>query len=234
MRQPKTLCAACSSRPYSMLDKTHDELLTHVDAAKTCNHFKKGQFLFFEGNTPQGLYCVSSGVFKVFKTGPSGKEQILHFAQPGDFIGYRTLLLQEPYDTSAIAVEDGAACFIPREQFRELLGHDPHLPQQMLGTLARELGVAGERLLQMAQKSVRGRVAETLLMLLDAFRVNDQQQKLIKVKLPREDIANLAGTSTESAIRQLTDFKEEGLVALNGKLIQILNKEALMRIAQHG
>lgn len=207
--------------------------LSSLTENKSTNTYKRGQVLFFEGNKPLGLFCVNQGMLKVYRTGSDGKEQILRFIQPGDFAGYHALIAGENYYATAEALEDTVACFIPKEVFNDLLDHNPALSKTLMRSLAAELGVATERLTNMAQKNVRERVAETLLVMYDAVRrpvgiAEDQ----IAVKLPREDIANLAGTSTETAIRFLSEFKDEGMIDLVGKQIFIRNRKSLMRTAR--
>jgi CRP/FNR family transcriptional regulator, polysaccharide utilization system transcription regulator len=225
-------CAVCKAHAHSMLQYCSDEAIEKINLLKFCNHYKKGQLLFFEGNKPLGLFCISNGAIKIYKTGIEGKEQIVRFAQAGDFLGYRALIAEEPYSASGEALEDTNACFIPSDIFYDILAREADFTKQMMKTLCQELGIAREQLMNMSQKSVRERMAETLLILLDCFRHEVGQEDLIPVKLPREDIANLAGTSTETAIRLLTEFKEEGYLENVGKHIRILNRSALMRTAR--
>jgi CRP/FNR family transcriptional regulator len=161
-----------------------------------------------------------------------GKEQIVRFAQSGDFLGYRALIADEPYSATAEALEETIACFIPSDIFYNTLQTEKDFSRQMMKTLCHELGIAREQMMHMSQKSVRERMAETLLILLDSFRHAEGQEDLISVKLPREDIANLAGTSTETAIRLLTEFKDDGYIELQGKMIKVVNRAALQRTAR--
>lgn len=208
-----------------------------LDRVKMCNAYKKGQILFFEGNFPLGLFCISAGTFKVYKLSAEGKEQIIRFARPGDFVGYHSLIADEPYDVTAEAVEEASVCFIPKREFLELLDQQPTLSKALMQALCQELGLAQERLQAMAHKSVRERLAETLLMLHESFQPRDSEEEideaLIYVKLPREDIANVAGSSTETIIRLLSEFKDAGWVELKGKHIRLTDTRALQKLASH-
>lgn len=199
---------------------------------KTCNHYRKGDNLFTEGSYPDGIFCINRGAIKVYKTGVDGKDQIIFFAQPGDFLGYPSLISEQPYTASATAMQDVIACFIPKYHFLNLLEGNPRLNREMMKSLCNELAIERNRLMNMAQKSVRERLAETLLILLETFRDAQADPELIDIALPREDIANLVGTATESIIRLLSSFKKEGLIETQGKKIRIKKERELYHIAK--
>ncbi len=232
MSSPLISCNECKSRSRSFFSDAAPEMLEFVDEMKTCQHFRKGQIIFNEGSRPNGVYCINSGKVKMFKNGIDGKEQIISFAKEGDMIGYRAIVADEQLSTSAETLTEATICFIPRSVFEKALINNPDIAKKMLKHLCHELGLAGDRLTAMAQKSVRERVAETLVMLNEIFDHNQGDEGVIPVTLPREDLANLAGTATETLIRILADFKEEGLIELMGKKIKILNSNKLKRLAQ--
>lgn len=202
-----------------------------ITMAKSCSHFKKGQNIFYEGNIPLGIHCISQGVVKLVRTNHDGKEQILRFAQAGDFLGYRALIADEPLVATAICVEDTVACFIPKKVFMEVLDENPLVSKQLLKALCHDLGVVEERVQSLAQKSVRERLAETLLFLQTTFKSDEKTDEIISITLPREDIANIVGTATETVIRLLSEFKSDKLIELEGKKIRILNKSSLEKIS---
>lgn len=202
-----------------------------ITAVKSCSHFKKGQNIFYEGNIPLGIHCISQGVVKLVRTNHDGKEQILRFAQAGDFLGYRALIADEPLVATAICVEDTIACFVPKKVFMEVLDENPQVSKQLLKALCHDLGVVEERIQSLAQKSVRERLAETLLFLQTTFKTDEQADEVIPITLPREDIANIVGTATETVIRLLSEFKSDKLIELEGKKIRILNKSSLEKIS---
>jgi CRP-like cAMP-binding protein len=206
--------------------------MEQVSRVKTCCHYKKGQHIFYEGNVPMGIHCISSGVVKLVKTNLDGKEQILRFAQKGEYLGYRALVANEPLLATAIAVEDTVACFIPQKAFMDLIEHVPAITKDLLISLSHDLGVVEEKVQSMAQKSVRERLAETLLFLQDTFNEStDAKHDIISITLPREDIANIVGTATETVIRLLSEFKSDKLIEMEGKKIRILDREKLNRIS---
>mgnify|MGYP006286987781 CR=1 FL=1 len=231
-------CTACSALAHSLLQHCSEGSLEQVGQSKRCNTFKKGQIMFFEGNNPLGIYCVRSGTIKLYKIGLGGKEQIVRLAKPGDLLGYRAVLAEETYALSAAVLEDATACFIPRDEFVAALEQHPELYRQTLKSLCSELGVMQERLQSMAQRSVRERLAGILLLLRENFEEqaveSGLEPEVIGVKLPREDLANLTGTSTETVIRLLSEFQSDGFVKLEGKRIRLQNPDRLTRLAKMG
>lgn len=231
MTYRKIECRDCSARENSILGLCEVSELSSLSENKQCNIFKKGQVLFNEGNYAGGLFCINKGKVKIYKTGKDGKEQIIGFGQTGDFLGYRALIAEQPHSTSVAALEDTVACLIPKTEFYKLLEINPSVSKQLMKSLCLELGIALEKIQSLSQKSVRERVAETLLQLYETFNNLNNDQKIIDITLPREDIANIAGTSTESLIRTLSEMKNEKLIELDGKKIKILNLTKLENIA---
>lgn len=206
--------------------------LDEIIQATTCNIFKKGQAIFNDGNFPQGTYYVNRGVLKLVRTNNEGKEQILRFAKAGEFIGYRALIAEEPFVATAICVEETIACFIPKNVFIKILDENHAMTKEVMRSLSHDLGVVEERVQSLAQKSVRERLAETLLFLHQTFNANGHAEDgVIHITLPREDIANIVGTATETIIRLLSEFKHDKYIELDGKKIKILNKAKLEKIS---
>ncbi len=226
-------CQLCDSQKIGFLEHCNQEQIAKINATKTCSHYKKGQHIFYEGNLPLGIYCLSSGVVKLVRTNNDGKEQILRFAQPGEYLGYRALIADEPLVATAICVEDAVACFIPKKIFTELIDNVPAIGKDMLRALCHDLGVVEERVQSLAQKSVRERLAETLLFLHATFNMSGpEDDTVIHITLPREDIANIVGTATETVIRLLSEFKQDKLIEFEGKKIKLLNKDKLAKISR--
>ncbi len=211
-------------------DLTGHDLET-ISSHKTCIKYKKGQTLFYEGTRPLGLFCVNSGKVKVYKVSSEGKEQIMKLAKPGDFLGYRALISDEFYNSSATVIEEGAICYIPRADFMNVLFNNFEFFKLMAAKIAHELGMMEHKVMTIAQKSVRERLATTLLMLKDNYGVDENERDLIDIALSREDLANIIGTATETVIRLLSDFKSQQLISLQGKKIKILNIQGLIREA---
>lgn len=223
-------CQNCNSRQRSIFCHLGLEELGNFNNTKSCISFKKGQVIFNEGNYPFGLFCVHNGKIKLSHSGFDGKEQIVRMAKDGDVLGYRALLSGERYNASAVALDDSEICFIPRETFFLTLKTNGGLSFEIIKMLALELRKAEQTITDLAQKPVRERMAEALLFLKETFGF-EEDNATINVILSREDIANLVGTATETAIRLLSEFKHDKIVELDGKKIKILNADKLIRTA---
>src|SRR5690606_11041137 len=141
------------------------EELSELSHEKKLITFKKGEFIIEEGAIPKGVYYIDKGTAKMFKLGFNGKEQILRFIKSGDIIGYRSILSNQPYGASATAMEDTEACFIPAKFFLKVLEHHPKLAFDILRRIAVDLGESAQTITFLAQKTVRERLAEVLLLL---------------------------------------------------------------------
>ena len=223
-------CETCQARLNNVFCTLSDLQLKEMSIDKSCGHYKKGQTIFFEGNRPTGMYCINKGKVKIFQTGEEGKEQIIRLAKEGDILGYRSLISGETYGGSAAVIEDATVCYVSRDTFFELLQTNSDLSTKMMKLLSHDLKDAEKRITGLAQKSVRERMAETILMLKEFYGL-ETDGKTIKATLSREDISNIVGTATETAIRILSDFKNEKLVELSGKKIKVVNIPGLIKAA---
>lgn len=223
-------CATCGSRHKSIFCHLEMGELASFNDSKSCMSFKKGQIIFSEGGHPLGVFCINSGKVKLSHSGQDGKEQIIHMAKEGDVLGYRALLSSERYNATAIALDDTNICFIPRDAFFKVLKSSHGLSLDIIKLLATELRKAVNTITDLAQKPVRERTAEALLFLKETYGF-EADGATIDVVLSREDIANLVGTATETAIRLLSEFKNDKIVEFVGKKIKILDMAKLVRTA---
>ena len=223
-------CNICKSRNFSIFCNLNTTELAHFNDHKSCTIYKKGQYIFHENGYPQGIYCVNSGKVKIVCTGKDGKDQIVRMAKKGDILGYRALLGDTKYNANAITLEDTNVCFIPKSSFFNVLQSNTKLSLEIIKMLAFELGKAEQNITDLAQKPVKERMAEALLYLKEMYGF-EADRKTIDVALSREDIASLIGTATETAIRLLSVFKQNGILEFAGKRIRIVNMERLIKEA---
>jgi CRP/FNR family transcriptional regulator, polysaccharide utilization system transcription regulator len=223
------LCDKCSLESGSLFKHLTSDELQILNYEKDFRQYRRGDILYQEGNRISGFFCVNSGVIKVFKTGFDGKEQIIRFAKKGDIIAYRSVLSNELACTSAKVIEDCQVCFIPSEILIQFIKSNPAYSLELLRLACHELGEANSFITDIAQKTVRERLAEILLLLVNDFGLDEEQ--FLKVSLTREELANIVGTATESVIRLLSEFKSDKLVELNGRKIRILNRRGLEKIS---
>ncbi len=230
-RQPVDIpsCANCENNNSIFCSLPNDEL-DKLSVNKDNNFFKKGQVIFYEGNHPHGMYCIYQGKVKISKLGDEGKEQIVRFAGEGELLGYRSSLSNESYKATATAMEDCYICHIPKDKFSEALNSNSNFSLGIIRLLSEDLKKAEQNLLNISQKPVRERIAETLLNLKKRFGY-EEDGKTLSMTLTRREIGDIAGTTTETTIRTLSDFVKEGSIHLDGKKIQILDLNKLIRTA---
>lgn len=197
-------------------------------ATKQSLNFHKGETIFEDGDTPKGVFFINKGTAKLSKQGVYGKEQILRFIKEGDLIGYRSLLCGENLQAKAEAMTEVECTFLPSEFFLHLLEIDSKLSFVMLQKISFELGESSNTVTFLAQKTVRERLAEILLLL--EQKLGTDPEGFIKISLTREEIANIIGTATESAIRLISEFKQDDLIEVEGRNIKILNHEKLIKL----
>ncbi len=205
-----------SGRRKTLADLTEDR---HV------NSYKKKQVIFSEGNYPSRLFYIQKGKVKLFKTNDDGKELTVELLNEGEFLGYIPLLEGTSYKESAEAMEDAELAIIPKEDFEELIGSSRELTQKFMRMLAKNVTEKEEQLLKLAYNSLRKRVADALLTLQQKFRKDASET--FSIHISREDLANIAGTATESLIRTLSDFKAEKLIDIKDNNIIITNEKKL-------
>lgn len=223
-------CSECPSRHTSVFCQIGIDVLGDINRNKGYSVYRKGQLVFHEGSRPSGLFVVHTGKVKIYKIGEEGREQIIRFARSGDIIGYRALLSDDLYMASATTMEESGICFIPRTLINELIAKETSFPMQVMKLLSVDLRKAEEKLTDFAQKPVRERLAEALLNLRDMYGYEDGGNTL-NVNMTREEIANIIGTATETVIRLLSEMKSEGVIALNGRRITVINERKLCAIA---
>jgi CRP-like cAMP-binding protein len=209
--------------------KEKEALIQHHTYAQ----YKKGELLVKDGEKPYGLICLASGKVKVFKEGVGGREQILRMVRPQGFIGYSAIFADSPYYASAIAIEDSTVCIFEKDCFIRLVRKNPDLSMKLMKELAEELGFSNNRTVSLTQKHIRGRLAESLLVLRDTYGL-ENDGKTIRVYLSREDIANLSNMTTSNAIRTLSTLASEEIISIEGRKIMILDCHRLERISDLG
>lgn len=222
-------CEDCFVKLHTSFRTLSEDQIDALNYEKACNLYKRGDTVYHEGHRGNGVYCVNKGVLKLYKTGLDGKEQIIRFAKAGDIIGFRSVLSDEISCTTAKVVEDAVLCFIPAKLFVQLAKDNSEFSMHLIKLSCKELGEANKYILDLAQKNLRERVAEVLLLLYDTFDLD--KDNTIKVSLTREEIANIVGTATESVIRQLSDFKKEKVIDLKRRKIKINDLQKLKKIS---
>lgn len=223
-------CGDCTVESKVFCSLTSEEKEA-IGNKKGNNFYKKGQVIFYEGNHSIGLYCIHDGKVKLTKLGEDGKEQVLRFSKTGDILGYRSSLSEEPYNATATALEDSHICHLSRENYIAVMAANPKLSWNTMQVLSKNLKDAEQHLINIAQKTVKERISEALILLHETFGFKEEDGQTLDVLLSRSEIADIAGTTTETTIRTLATLHKEKLISLNGKKIKILDLKALTRAA---
>ncbi len=206
-----------------------EDLQNHLSLA----YYKKNEFIFKEGERPSGLLFLVDGKVIIYKEGVGGREQIIRMTKPLGLIGYRALLAEELHIGSAITLEDSTVGSVSPEYVHDKLLKNPNFAYKIIQKLARELGFSNMRTVTLTQKHIRGRLAESLLLLKEKYGWENDGATL-KVYLSREDIANLSNMTTSNAIRTLSTFSGEKVIAIDGRKIRILDIHKLEKISKLG
>jgi CRP-like cAMP-binding protein/CheY-like chemotaxis protein len=201
------------------------EELKNISADKKSKKYKKKEIIYREGDNPYYLFFISKGKVKTYRTHEDGKEFIVGLYNEGDFIGYLPLLDESVYNETAEAIEPCELHLIPKSDFNSLLTANRDVSAQFIKILTNEVLEKEERLIKTAYSSVRKRVAGALLEL--NKRYNTDKKNSFSIAISRDDLAQLVGTATETVIRTLSDFKDEGLIESKGSNITLLDVKKL-------
>lgn len=223
-------CDQCIVREFSALKALNKEELIKLSECKTSYTLKKGDSIFEEGENVNGIYCVKDGVCKLSKLSANGKDQIVKLVKPGELLGQRSMISEEPTNLSATALEDMEICFIPKSEVLGLFERNNQFSMNLMKSICGDLKESDDHMVSVSQKTVKERLAETLVSLEANFGKNNDGS--LHIQLSREELAGMIGTATESCIRLLSDFKKLGLIDLIGKKIVILDISKLKRISE--
>ena len=223
-------CEQCIVRQFNSLKELSREEIMKVSACKTVVKIKKGDIIFDEHEHVNGVFCIKDGICKVSKMSENGRNQIISLVQKGSLLGERSLISDEVSNLKAVALEDMEVCFIPKEEIITDLQKNSNFSMSVLKSMANNLKQADNLIVDMAQKTVKQRLAEALLYLHKNFNITDDNY--IDVHLSREDFADIIGAATESTIRLLSEFKKKGLISIKTKNIAVLNEFDLEKVAK--
>jgi CRP/FNR family transcriptional regulator, polysaccharide utilization system transcription regulator len=195
--------------------------------------YRRNEYVFKEGDKPSGFLMLVSGKIKIFKEGVGGREQIIRMSKPMGIIGYRALFAEENHIASAVTLEDSVIASVPLDFILNRALKNSEFSLRLIKKLAVELGFSNARTVTLTQKHIRGRLAESLILLAEKYGYENDGTTL-KVYMSREDIANLSNMTTSNAIRTLSTFANEKLITIDGRKIKILDIYKLDRISKLG
>lgn len=219
-------CDQCIVRQLSSLKALNKEEVVQLANSKTTRKIKKGEAIFEEGEITNGVFCIKDGIGKLSKLSTNGKDQIVKLVKSGELLGQRSVISNEPANLSAKAVADMEVCFIPKSEILNFFNNNNQFSLNLMQSICSDLKKADDHMVDMTQKTVKERLAETLLYLHETFGTNTEDNTL-NVQLSREELAGMIGTATESCIRLLSEFNKTGLIELKGKKIILKDLKGL-------
>ncbi len=204
-----------------------------LDGHITRLEIPKNNFIFKEGEKPIGFISLEEGKVKIVKEGVGGREQILRMVKPGGFVGYRALIASQNHNDSAITLEDSVIYIVDTDYFFNKFLKNNNIALFLLTKLAKELGFSNSRTVTLTQKHIRGRLAESIILLKEKYGI-ESDGTTIKAYLSREDLANLSNMTTSNAIRTLSSFVTEKVIVIDGRKLKIIDFSKLERISKLG
>lgn len=215
---------------WDLLTVQQQKALIENAITLTCD---KGDYIYHDEEESVYLYCLIRGHAKLEKLGIGGRNQIMRMFQPGDIFGYRSFFASQEHTTEAIAIENSLVACIPMTLVERFCHVNPELAMYFLRNLAVDLGKSDLRTLELTQKHIRGRLAGSIIFLIDKYGF-EQDGKTLNICLSREDLASLSNMTTSNAIRTLASFAEEQILAVDGRRIKVLDASKLKHVNTQG
>ncbi|MBX2930452.1 MAG: Crp/Fnr family transcriptional regulator [Chitinophagaceae bacterium] len=223
-------CITCQARHCSILETCNTDILTAISTNKKSKKIQKGERLFSEGDIIKGIWFIRKGFLKVELNGQQGRPLILRIAGRGAIFGHRLTTKHIHHTNSATAISDVQFCYIPNNIFAKIACDSEALQQQIINQYLDELKHTEKKILELAHKSVKEKIADALLTLAETYQYEVKKQSF-KITLCRQDIADFVGTTKEQVSKILKDFEKEGLIKCTAKKFNYLNIPQLRLIA---
>nr|WP_294935542.1 Crp/Fnr family transcriptional regulator [uncultured Flavobacterium sp.] len=222
-------CQNCLIRKQSSFLSLRPEELETLTGCKTSFSIKKGDSIFTEGEHINGIFCIKKGACKMTKLSANGNEQVVKLSNEGELLGQRSMISDEAVGLSAIAMNEMDLCYIPKETILDFFNKNNQFSMSVMKSICSDLKEANNLLVDMAQKSVRQRLAGALLYLKDTF--GTEEDGSLKIRISREELSGITGTATESCIRMLSDLQKAGKIKLSGKKIIVADTIGLQKVS---
>lgn len=211
---------------------TPEEKLSVADQVNMVR-YKKNEIIYNAGDHPQNIMMLVVGKVRIYKEGIGQRQQIIRLLKPFDFFGFRAIITGDDHSSSASALEACVVYKLNRDAFLQLLRTNNSFCYHVMLMIAEHLGSSEQQTVNLTQKHIRGRLAESLLTLKDNYGLDDDACT-IAMYMSREDLANMSNMTTSNAIRTLSQFAAEGIISIDGRKIQILDENELKHISRIG
>ncbi len=226
-------CDTCTFRTQAVLCDLEDDDLAEFQNIKHSLDYEAQQAVFYEGHSCLGLYLLCRGKVKLTRSSARGRRQIVRILGPGELIEKQAFGERALHEVTCETLEPSQVCVIDKARYLAVIHRNPQLAIKLIQLLSNEHGVNMDQLDQFTFKTARERLAGLLLELGDRFGRKSADRVQVGVTLKREEIAEMAGITVETAIRLLSVFRNEGLLTIDGRTITLLKPDRLTRIARH-
>jgi CRP-like cAMP-binding protein len=226
-----TLCSCDNCELKELfVDSLEFEHMEAVCSSKKETEYLSGELIIKEGTQIREFTYLKSGLVKLFKSDPSGSEQIITIAKPLDYVSLLSVFSNDTYNYSVTALDNSVTCTLDLENLIEMMRENGELALSLLQKMSR----AADRIiidtLEIRKKHLRGRVAYLLLYFSEVVYFSSE----FDLPLTRKEMAEYVGMTTENVIRSLSEFRKDGILKIYGKTIDIVNMETLKSIAEFG
>lgn len=227
-------CPTCPMRLVNIFKVLPGDLASRLSQERFSRHFRKGEILFYEGQDPNGVYCIFQGHIKVYQSSPQGQEHLLYVSGPGHVVGFSAVLSGQKFTATAEAMEDTVACFIEKRYLERALAEIPALSREILRTLAQEIQDLRRQTGDLALRSAAQRLAGVLVMLNDSVGKDENGARVVDLELTRKELADMIGTTQETLIRILSQMRDLGLVDVKRTRLILRDIPRLKKIYDDG
>ena len=204
-----------------------------IDQHTETKFYRKNETIYNEGDKTEHVIMLVRGTVSLSKEGVGQRLQIIRMLKPYDTFSYRSAMAGDCHSTSATALEPAVLYYVERDAFLTVIQKNIKFCYAVLVAMSKDLGLSETQTVNLTQKHIRGRLAESLLALRKTYGY-DEDGATIAMYLAREDLANMSNMTTSNAIRTLSQFASENLIALDGRKIKLLNESELTRISRLG
>lgn len=234
MKTKSADCRVCNMLDHCMFKGFSQKKLEKIDSLKTSSTFKARKSIFTAGSEPAGLYCIRSGKVKLYQSAGNKHRRLVGLAGPSDLPGYQSFLVSEPYRVTAETLEESVICFFDKDDFFKLLTWYPTAAVNLMNLLVEDLRQAEMRLKDLTDKSIHQRFAEILLSLKSKYGRKTEKGFMLNVLLTRKEMGELIGSTTESIIRMVSEFKKKGFITAEGRRITLIDIPGLLEDVKPG
>jgi len=225
-------CSTCGLRAKVVLCDIAGDDLAEFEKIKRTVEYAPHQTVFYEGHVCLGLYLLCSGKVKLTRSSARGRRQIVRIIGPGELIEKHVFGDRALHEVTCETLERSQVCVIDKERYLAVIRGNPQLAIKLIQLLSHEVGVNMDHLDQFTFKTARERLAGLLLELGDRFGKKQEDHVRVGLTLKREEVAEMAGMTVETAIRLLGVFRDEGVLTIDGRTITLLKPDRLSRIAE--